>query len=136
VADVRTDLLNDQGVTANDANLLGYLIPVPSPRQTVQSHETHQSQQMLQNNANEQVCMCGSPNSGGDRASAHNAVNTNDASTSNRVESSNATVETVLEDGSDDGQDNVDLSRNVQINVSARLSNASNGTDSTSRRTA
>jgi len=105
--DVRADLLSDQNATANNANLLGDIIPAPSPRQTTQSPETHQLQQTLQNNANEQVHLCSFPNDSGDGASAFSTVSADDALTRS------PTVETVLETGSDDGQDNVDLGRNV-----------------------
>ena len=72
-----------------------------------QSPETHQLQQTLQNNANEQVHLCSFPNDSGDGVSAFSTVSADDALTRS------PTVETVLETGSDDGQDNVDLGRNV-----------------------
>jgi len=60
--DVGADpLCCDPSAATNDANLLGDLIPMPSPRQTTQSPETHQLQQMLQSNASEQVRTCSSP---------------------------------------------------------------------------
>jgi len=75
--------------------------------------------------------MYSSPSNGDDGASAFNTVNANDASTSNRVESSNTAVDMILEDGLDDGQDNIDLRRSVRVNLSTRLSNASNDADLT-----
>jgi len=41
------DLLDDQHWRANDANLLGYFILMPSPRQSTLSPETHQLYQAL-----------------------------------------------------------------------------------------
>jgi len=67
--DVGADLLNDQCATTNDADLLGDLIPMPSPRQTTQSPETHPLQQTLQSNASEQAHMYNSPSNSNDGAS-------------------------------------------------------------------
>jgi len=102
VTEVRTDPLDDGGVTtaASSASVEGTLIPTPSPRRNAQSPETHQLQQILQNNANEQVRMCNSSNNSGDGASVFSTLHTNNAS---------AIVETVQEAGSDDGQDEIDL---------------------------
>jgi len=59
--DAGVDLLDNQHSTTNDANLLGHLIPMPSPRQTTQSPETHQLQQTLRSHASDQVCSYNSP---------------------------------------------------------------------------
>jgi len=63
--------------------------------------------------------------------SAFHAMNTDDPSTGNGVGPSRLTAETVLESGSDDRQDDVDLGRNVRMNLSTRLLNASDDADST-----
>jgi len=122
--------LDDQGAMNNDANLLGDVIPAPSPRRTTQSHETHQSKQTLQNDANEQVRMCGSP-SGSGAASPFDSVQSNDGSTGSRVGPPSTIAEAVLENGLDDGQDNVDLDADARVDLNTRCSNASDEADST-----
>ena len=91
------------------------------PADTTQSPETHQLQQTLQNNVNEQARMCGSSNNSGDGASVFSTVNANNTS---------VVVETVQETDSNNGQDDVDLGNNVRVGFSARLSKASNDADS------
>jgi len=48
----------------------------------------------------------------------------------NDVSTRSPTAETVLETGSDDDQDDVDLGKNARVNLSTKLSNASNEADS------
>jgi len=59
--DVGADPLDNQHSTTNDANLLGDLIPMPSPRGTTQSPETHQLHQILRSHESDQVRSCDSP---------------------------------------------------------------------------
>ena len=72
---------------------------------------------------NEQVCMHGSPNDSGDGASAFSTVSVNGTSTQS------PTAEIVLEAGSDNGHDDIDLSNNARVNLSTRLLNTSNDAD-------
>jgi len=84
-------------MTSND-DVMGTLIPAPSPRRSTQSPATHQLQQILRNNANEQAlrydsASAASSNNSGNAASAFSAFGANDHPT---------LLETVLEN-SDDG---------------------------------
>jgi len=121
VAEVGTDLMDNQGATTSSASVVGMLIPAPSPRQNMQSPEMHQLQQTLRDDANEQVCMCSFLNNSGDGASAFATLHANIMS---------AIEETVQEGDSDYGQEDVDLGNNVRVDLSTRLSNASNDADS------
>jgi len=96
VTEVGMDQLDDQGATmiASSASVVGTLILAPSPRQNTQSPETHQLQQTLQDNANEQAHMHSSSSNGGDGASTFSALHTNNTL---------AMVETVQEGDLDDG---------------------------------
>ena len=49
------DLLDTPNTTTSNDGVVGTLIPAPSPRRSTQSPATHQLQQTLRNNANEQV---------------------------------------------------------------------------------
>ena len=61
----------------NDTDLLGMLIPTPSPPRAMQSTETHQPQQSLRQNANEQIRARGITHNDNDGASALDVVNLN-----------------------------------------------------------
>ena len=72
---------------------------------------------MLRNNANEQVHVCGVVPNNDDGPSAFNTVN---------IDSSpQPTVDTVLENRSDEGQDDDDPEDDVRVNLSTKLSNTS-----------
>jgi len=89
VADVRTDLLNDQGTSTSVG---GSYTPSPSPRQNTQSPETHQLQQTLRNSAMATVARSDSSSDSGN-CGPFASLLANDTS---------AIVETVQEGGSDD----------------------------------
>jgi len=55
VAVTGMDLLDTPNTTTSNDSVVGTLIPAPSPRRSTQSPATHQLQQTLRNNANEQV---------------------------------------------------------------------------------
>ena len=74
----------------------------------------------MQNNANEHLRTYGSSSNDGEGTSAFSALHPNNTST---------LVETVLEGGSDDDQGEIDLDNDVRVDLSARLSNASNDTN-------
>jgi len=93
------DLLDAPNTTASGDSVVGTHVPAPSPRQSTQSSATHQLQQTLRNNANEQVQRCDSSSSArssdsGDAASAFSAFGANDPPT---------IVETAQDGNSDDG---------------------------------
>jgi len=82
VAVTGMDLLDTPNTTASNDGVVGTLIPVPSPRRSTQSPATHQLQQTLRNNANEQVLRhdSASPtnsNNSGNAASAFSAFGAN-----------------------------------------------------------
>ena len=98
VAVTGMDLLNTPNTTASNDGVVGTLIPAPSPRRSTQSPETHQLQQTLRNNANEQALRY-------DSASPTNSNNSGNAMSAFSVFGANShpiTVETVQEN-SDDG---------------------------------
>jgi len=121
VTEVGRDLLDDHGAMTSSASVVGTIIDAPSPRPNAQSPETHQLQQTLRDSASEQVRMYSSTNDSGDGASAFSTLHANNTST---------IVETIQEGGSDYGQEGVDLNNDVQVDLSARLSNAPNDADS------
>jgi len=93
------DLLDTQNTTASSDSVVGTHIPAPSPRRSTQSPATHQLQQTLRNNANEQVRRYNSSSparssDGGDEASAFSVFGANDPPT---------IVETAQDGNSDDG---------------------------------
>jgi len=119
VTEVGMDLLDDQATTAtaSGASVVGTHIPAPSSRQNMQSPETHQLQQTLRNTVNEHLRTCSSSSNDGEGASAFSSLHPNNMST---------LVETILEGGLDDDQGDRNLDNNVRIDLSTRLSNASN----------
>jgi len=78
VAVTGMDLLDTPNMTASNDGVAGTLIPAPSPRRSTQSPETHQLQQTLRNNANEQVLRYdyASPTSSNDGGNATSAFST------------------------------------------------------------
>jgi len=98
VAMTGMDLLDTPDATAGNDDIVGTLIPAPSPRRSTQSRATHQLQQTLRNNATEQALRYDSAsptnsNNSGNATSVFSAFGAN-----NRT----ITVETVQEN-SDDG---------------------------------
>jgi len=93
VAVTGMDLLDTPNTTASNDDVVGTLIPAPSPRRSTQSPATHQLQQTLRNNANEQVLRydSASPTSSNNSGNATSAFSTFGAN--NRP----ITVETVQE---------------------------------------
>ena len=92
------DLLDTPNTTTSNDSVVGTLIPAPSPRRSAQSPATHQLQQTLRNNANEQVLGCdsASPASSDDNwntASAFSAFGAND----------HPTIVETMQENSDDG---------------------------------
>jgi len=128
VAVTGMDLLDTPNATASSDSVVGTLIPAPFPRRSTQSPATHQLQQILRNNANEQAFGCdstspASSNDSGDAASAFSAFGANNSPT---------IVETVQEGNSDDGDgwpDGDGLAGNAaddaaQVNLVPRTSEA------------
>jgi len=121
------NLLDAQGAMDGGASVVGTHVPAPSPRQSTQSHVTHQLQQTLRNGASEQVCTYSPLSDNGNGASAFANWEANNSPT---------IVETVPEGNSDnddqwpEGQwpegDGLaeDLADDAQVDLSTRQSSA------------
>ena len=127
VAVTGMDLLDTPNTTASNDDVVGTLIPAPSPRRSTQSPATHQLQQTLRNNANEQVLRYDSAsptnsNNSGNATSAFSAFGANNHPTI--VE----TVQENLDDGDGwpegDGLAGNTTDDNVQVNSAPSASKA------------
>jgi len=105
VAVTSMDLLGASNTTTSHGSVVGTLIPAPSPRRSTQSPATHQLQQTLRNNANEQVLRYDSASP----ASSNNSGNATSAFSTFGANNHPTIVETVQENSDDgDGWQNED----------------------------
>jgi len=96
VAVTGMDLLDTPDTTANSDSVVGTLIPAPSPRRSTQSPATHQLQQTLRNNANEQALRY-------DSASPASSNNSGKAASAFSVFGAKTTIVETVQEDSDDG---------------------------------
>ena len=123
--EVGTYLLDIQGATTttSSTSVVGMLISGPSPRQNMQSPETHQLQQTLRVSASEQLRMYNPTHDSKDNEHGTSTFSTLGGNNMSIV------VETIQEGGSDNDPEDledVDLDDDVQVDLSTRMSNAPN----------